>query len=128
MALQPEAVEAETVDSEETFFFKFVGGVQFVKPDQPIDAPGFSRLVVTSSTYGITVFSDLSGACQLALAAGPAVWGCVQALLLHLISFTIMFNVFSILCFRNRCVCCPDCRSGEVRDQECWRQNVRAGP
>lgn len=49
------------LDSEDAYFFKFLGGLSFIKPDQPIEAPGSSRLLAVSSKYGITAFSDLTG-------------------------------------------------------------------
>jgi hypothetical protein len=57
------AADADSVDSEQEFFFRPLGGVAFTKPSHPLDAPGPCALVAASSAFGLVVFSDLSGMC-----------------------------------------------------------------
>ncbi len=57
--LELSSIDVEPVETEDTFYFVFRGGIQF--NDRPLDAPGHARLLTASSLYGLTFFSDLSG-------------------------------------------------------------------
>ncbi len=57
------ADQADTLE-DVGFFFSFLGGLQFRQHQTSIKAAGHSRLLVSSSKYGIVFFSDLSGNVQ----------------------------------------------------------------
>ncbi len=59
--LTPPFEDAILEESDDSFFFRYLGGVQFSSRDQPLEAPGGARLVASAQSYGITVFSDLNG-------------------------------------------------------------------
>ena len=60
--MQLEARPVELEDSEESFFFRPLGGLQLgSKPEDPIGVPGATRLVASSTLYGLVAFSNLSG-------------------------------------------------------------------
>lgn len=70
MALTPPVEDAD-IEEDPGYYFRLLGGIQFAKHEAPIGAAGCSRLLACAPTYGLTVFSDLSGArCALRAPAG----------------------------------------------------------
>lgn len=103
---QLEAVEVDIVDTEDGYYFKFLGGLSFTKPDAPIVAPGNSRCVVASSKYGLTAFTDLSGDPLSEL----YIW--------YIFAPPQIFTSAHV--YGDRCVHCKNVRSCQGRRQKGW--------